>query len=288
MNDLYKIEGAIHNPGGRQWLKDPNHFPQFQERLEQFKNQVIQEVEKKEGKSYIHFGDGDYYFLKKIPIGSARPGKRALSIPYNRLNVEPFLQGWMNADYHSVEYLEGNIQNKFNEFSRRTIPPIPTEYFYGLTMNKWFFKTFKGKIGLIGAAPKIDLIKELMKHSKYQEYLGLEKFNDYIKIPQQFACDNLENTINIIKDQLEKADPTTQVYLYGIGHVKLGVAHVLPKIKNAVYLDVGGGLDGIAGILDPDRPYAMGWINHRLKNYDYSNLDLLNYNQHRDQNIVFL
>jgi hypothetical protein len=288
MNDLYKIEGAIHNPGGRQWLKYTNHFPEFQEKLVQFKNQVIQEVEKKEGKSYIHFGDGDYYFLKKIPIGSARPGKRALSISYNKLNTKPFLQGWMKADYHSVEYLEGNIQNKFDEFSCRPVPPIPTEYLYGLTMNKWFFKTFKGKIGLIGAAPKIDLIKELMKYPKYQEYLGLEKFNDYIKIPQKFACDNLQDTINMVKEQLEKADPDTRVYLYGIGHVKLGVAHLLPKMKKAVYLDVGGGLDGIAGILDPDRPYAKGWINHRLKNYDYSQLDLLNYNQSRDKNIVFL
>ena len=49
----------------------------------------------------------------------------------------------------------------------------------------------------------------------------------------------------------------------------------MEAIIGAVYLDVGGGLDGIAGILDPDRPYAKGWINNRLRNYNHSNLDLL-------------
>ena len=287
MNEIYKIEGAEHNPGGKTYLNDKNFFPEFQKRLEEFKNKIINQVENNEGKTYVHFGDGDYFFLKNIPVGSARPGKRALSVPYNQFDITPFREGWINADYHCVEYLEKGMPEKLNELypSQKT---IPTEYLYGLTSNKWFLKTFKGKIGLIGAGPKLDLIKELMKHKKYQEYLGLEKFNDYIKIPQKFACDNLNNTINMVKEQLEKADPDTRVYLYGVGHVKSGLMHHLPNIKKAIYLDVGAGIDGIAGLLDPDRPYAKAWINHRLRNYDYSKLDLLNYSQQRDKNIVYL
>lgn len=287
MNNLYKIEGSYHNPGGKEYLKDANFFPQFQERLAEFKKQVVREVENNEGKSYVHFGDGDYFFLKNVPVGSAKPGKRALSIPYHKFNIQPFRVGWANADYHCVEYLEKGMPEKLNELypGQKT---IPTEYLYGLTSNRWFFRTFKGKIGLIGAGPKLDLIKELMKNEKYQEYLGLEKFNDYIKIPQKFACDNLEGTITMVKEQLEKADPDTRVYLYGVGHVKSGLMHHLPNIKKAIYLDVGAGIDGIAGLLDPDRPYAKGWINHRLRNYDYSAMDLLNYNQYNDKNIVYL
>ena len=287
MNNLYKIEGAEHNDLNKNHLESPNFFPEFQERLLQFKNQVVKEVENNEGKSYVHFGDGDYYFLKNVPLGSARPGKRALSIPYDKFNIQPFREGWVKADYHCVEYLELGMRDKLNELypGQKT---IPTEYLYGLTSNRWFLKTFKGKIGLIGAGPKLDLIKELMKHKKYQEYLGLENFNDYIKIPQKFACDNLEGTISMVKEQLEKADPNTRVYLYGVGHVKSGLMHHLPKIKKAIYLDVGAGIDGIAGLLDPDRPYAKAWINHRLKDYDYSKLDLLNYHQFKDKNIVFL
>ena len=92
----------------------------------------------------------------------------------------------------------------------------------------------------------------------------------------------------MVKEQLEKADPDTRLYLYGVGHVKSGLMHHLPNIKKAIYLDVGAGIDGIAGLLDPDRPYAKAWINHRLKNYDYSNIDLLNYNKYKDKNIVYL
>jgi len=287
MNEIYKIEGAEHNPIGKEYLKDPNFFPQFQKRLTEFKNQIIEQVENNEGKTYVHFGDGDYFFLKNIPVGSARPGKRALSVPYNQFDITPFREGWSKADYHCVEYLEKGMPEKLNELypGQKT---IPTEYLYGLTSNRWFLKTFKGKIGLIGAGPKLDLIKELMKHKKYQEYLGLEKFNDYIKIPQKFACDNLQDTINMVKEQLEKADPDTRLYLYGVGHVKSGLMHHLPNIKKAIYLDVGAGIDGIAGLLDPDRPYAKAWINHRLKNYYYSQLDLLNYNKYKDKNIVYL
>jgi hypothetical protein len=287
MNNLYKIEGCEHNSYGKTHLSDSNYFPEFQSRLEDFKNQIKNEVENNEGKSYVHFGDGDYFFLKNQSVGSATPGRRALSIPYHLFDIKPFREGWAKADYHCVEYLELGMREKLNELypGQKT---IPTEYLYGLTSNRWFMKEFRGKIGLIGAGPKMDLVKELMKHKTYQEYLGLEKFNDYINIPQKFACDNLENTINMVKEQLENADPETKVYLYGVGHVKSGLIHHLPKIKKAIYLDIGAGIDGIAGLLDPDRPYAKTWINHRLKNYDYDKLDLLNYNIFRDKNVLYI
>ena len=54
------------------------------------------------------------------------------------------------------------------------------------------------------AKPKINLIKELMEFEEYKNYLGLEKFNDYITIDQNFACDNLEKTKKNIKKQLLK------------------------------------------------------------------------------------
>jgi len=48
MNEIYKIEGAEHNPIGKEYLKDPNFFPQFQKRLTEFKNQIIEQVENNE------------------------------------------------------------------------------------------------------------------------------------------------------------------------------------------------------------------------------------------------
>lgn len=288
MNSLYEIQDCKHNiHDGQLQLKDPNYFPEFQNRLTDFKKQIMQQVKDNESKSYVHFGDGDYYFLKNIPIGSAQPGRRALSTPYHLFNIQPFRDGWTMADYHCIEYLEDGRRKKLNELypGQKT---IPTEYLYGLTMNRWFTKQFNGKIGLIGAGPKLNIIKELVKYPEYREYIGVDKFNDYIEIPQKFACDNLENTIKIVKEQLEKADPETRLYLYGVGHVKSGLIHHLPKFKKAIYLDVGAGIDGLAGLIDQDRPYAEDWKNFRMKNYDYSSIDLLNYNRYKDKNLILL
>ena len=41
--------------------------------------------------------------------------------------------------------------------------------------------------------PKIQIIRNLMEYQEYQEYLGIDKFTDYIHIDQNFACDDLEN-----------------------------------------------------------------------------------------------
>lgn len=279
MSINYMIEGTS-DIKHKEINKLPLYYT-FQKDLENFKNLLILLENEKKGASFIHFGDGDYFFLKKIAIGSATPGKRALSIPYDKFDITPYREGWLKADYHCVEYLERGMPEKLNELypGQKT---IATEFLYGLIMNKWFFKTFKGRIGLIGACEKLDIIKELMNHKEYQEYVGLDRFNDYIKIPQRFACDDLSGTINMVKEQLEKANKATFVYLYGVGHVKSGLIHHLPKIKNAIYLDVGAGIDGLAGLIDTDRPYANNWINYRLKNYNYNSLDLLNYDKNKD------
>ena len=89
-----------------------------------------------------------------------------------------------------------------------------------------------------------------------------------------------EFVLNVNKD--------TFIYLYGVGHVKSGLIHHLPRIKNAIYLDIGAGIDGLAGIIDPDRPYAASWVNYRLKNYNYGSLDLLNYDINKDVNLKWI
>jgi len=288
MDKTYYIDGAIHYTSPGQSIKtNPNYYPSFQTDLNNFKELLIKKEANKEGASFVHFGDGDYFFLKKMSVGSATPGRRALSIPYDRFDITPFREGWAKADYHCVEYLEDGMISKLHELYPKQ-PTIPTEFLYGLTMNKWFFKTFKGKIGLIGAKNKLNVIKDLMKYPQYREYIGLDYFNDYIEIPQQFACDNLDNTVQMVKEQLEKANNETFIFLYGVGHVKSGLIHCLPNFKNAIYLDVGAGIDAIAGIIDPERPYAYGWNNYRMKNYNYSGIDLLNYNIHNDNKIIYI
>ena len=135
--------------------------------------------------------------------------------------------------------------------------------------------TFGDSIGVIGAGPKIKLIQQLMQSEEYQEYLGLEKFTDYIEIPQKFACDDIDETERTVGEQLSNS--SSKIFLLGIGHVKSALLHRLKKYRNAVFLDVGSGIDALAGIIDHNRPYMANWTNYRTTNFEYGSLDILQY-----------
>jgi hypothetical protein len=153
---------------------------------------------------------------------------------------------------------------------------FPAEFGYGLVANKWIFKEFAGKIGLIGADRKIDIIENLMEADQYQEYLGIEKFEDYVRLPQQFACDDLDATERMVAEQLQKS--TSKIFLMGMGHVKSGLINRLKKHKDAVFLDVGSAIDAIAGVIDVDRPYFGDWTNYQIDEPElYRGVDLLQY-----------
>ena len=273
--EKYKIPGTI-NLDSHQCFNNENTFPNFQEKLLVFKNHIIELVDNKESKTFYKFGDGDYFFLKGQSVGSASPGNRALSVSYDKINHQTFIDGALLSDYYTCEIYPENREMFYKVIDRKI--DYPAEYGYGLVSNKWFFNTFKGKIGLIGADKKIELVETLMGYPQYQQYLGLTHFNDYIKIPQKFACDNLEETERMVGEQLKNS--TSDVFLLGIGHVKSGLLHTLKKYKKAVYLDVGSGIDAIAGIIEIGRPYFGDWVNFQTRKYNYNVLDFLNYQGH--------
>ena len=271
--DQYKIEGTINNDQNP-CFHDETTYPQFQEELEEFKHLLIELVYLKEPKTFYKFGDGDYYFLNKIPTGSATPGRRALSKSYDEINHDAFVKGAQECDYYTCEIYPENRVNFIDVIQRRI--DYPAEFGYGLVANKWLLKTFAGQIGLIGAGAKLNIIKNLMEAPQYQEYLGLEKFEDYISLPQKFACDDLEATEKMVASQLMKS--TSKIFLMGMGHVKSGLIHRLSKYRNAVFLDVGASIDALAGIIDVDRPYAGDWTNYQIDDVQlYKGIDFLAY-----------
>ena len=147
------------------------------------------------------------------------------------------------------------------------------------------FKTFTGKIGLIGADTKMNIIQNIIEAPQYQEYLGLEKFEDYISLPQKFACDDIDATEKMVGEQLEKS--TSKIFLMGMGHVKSGLIHRLKKYTDAVFLDVGSSLDAIAGIIDVDRPYFGDWTNYQIDEKNlYEGVDFLQYNSNKGKHIT--
>jgi len=271
--DQYKIEGTINNDQNP-CFHDETTYPKFQEELEEFKHLLIELVYLNEPKTFYKFGDGDYYFLNKIPTGSATPGRRALSKSYDEINHDAFVKGAQECDYYTCEIYPENRVNYLDVIQRRI--DYPAEFGYGLVANKWLLKTFAGQIGLIGAGLKLNIIKNLMEAPQYQEYLGLEKFEDYISLPQKFACDDLEATEEMVASQLMKS--TSKIFLMGMGHVKSGLIHRLSKYRNAVFLDVGASIDALAGIIDVDRPFAGDWTNYQIDDVQlYKGIDFLAY-----------
>ena len=273
MIDEYKIEGTINNDQNP-CFQDETTYPQFQDELEEFKHLLIELVYLNESKTFYKFGDGDYFFLRKESVGSATPGRRALSKPYDEINHDVFVKGAQECDYYTCEIYPENRVKFFDVIQRRI--DFPAEYGYGLVSNKWLLQTFSGSIGIIGAGSKLNIIKNLMKTPQYQEYLGLDKFEDYISLPQKFACDDLEATEKMVASQLMKS--TSKIFLMGMGHVKSGLIHRLSKYRNAVFLDVGASIDALAGIIDIDRPYMADWTNYQIDDVQlYKGVDLLAY-----------
>ena len=278
----YKIEGSINNDTDP-CFHDVNTYPLFQEKMEDFKNLLIELVNTNESKTFYKYGDGDYFFLTKQSVGSAAPGKRALSRGYNNINHEQFVEGAQLCDYYTCEIYPTN-KDRFEQVIDRKID-FPAEYGYGLVANKWLFKQFSGKIGLIGADTKINIIENLMEAEQYQEYLGLEKFEDYVRLPQQFACDDLDATEKMVGEQLQKT--SSKIFLMGMGHVKSGLIHRLKKYTDAVFLDVGSSIDAIAGIIDVNRPFFGDWTNYQINEPPlYEGVDFLQYDSSIGKHLV--
>ena len=270
---MYEIEGSV-NLDTHPCFDNPKTYPKFQEKLQEFKDLLIELVYINESKTFYKFGDGDYYFLRKEPVGSATPGRRALSKGYDQINHEAFVTGAELCDYYTCEIYPEN-RARFADVINRKVD-YPAEFGYGLVTNKWLLQTFSGVIGLIGADQKMNIIRNLMEAPQYQDYLGLEKFEDYISLPQKFACDDIDATEQMVAEELKNS--TSKIFLMGMGHVKSGLIHRLKKHANAVFLDVGASIDALAGIIDVNRPFAGDWINYQLDNpHLYEGVDYLNY-----------
>ena len=270
---MYKIDGTVNNDTDSSF-ENKDTYPNFQEQLTEFKELLINLVDTNQSKTFYKFGDGDYFFLKKQSVGSAAPGRRALSKSYLDIDHQQFVEGSKLCDYYTCEIYPLNRQ-RFSEVIDRKID-YPAEFGYGLVANKWLLQTFAGKIGLIGANTKMNIIQNLMEAPQYQEYLGITKFEDYISLPQRFACDDLDATEKMVGDQLKNS--TSKIFLMGMGHVKSGLIHRLKKYTDAVFLDVGASIDAIAGIIDVDRPFVADWVNYQIDEREmYEDVDLLAY-----------
>jgi len=249
--------------------------PEFQMKMDDFKDELVELQMSGTSRSYYKFGDGDYYFLKGIHIGSAKPGNRAISRELTPTELNEYRVHAKTADKYMCEIPLANRKLFDSVFPEKEIC-YPAELVYGLTANKWLTQTFSSEIGLIGADVKLELIGTLMNFPEYQEYLGLESFASYVTVPQKFACDNLEDRYESVKQQILNSQ--CRFYLVGIGHLKSGILGRVSRETGSVLLDIGSGIDALAGLIDSQRPYFGSWTNFRsYKHFDYSRVDFLQY-----------
>ena len=138
MENIYKIEGSVFkNPPSE--YSDKTVFPDFQNQLEIFKNLLTRQVKDGNGITYYKFGDGDYFFLKKEGVGSAKPGNRALSKKYWRINHKEFKEGSKKNHFYLCEIIKSN-KDYFNEIFKKNFD-FPAEFVYGLLSNKWLISS---------------------------------------------------------------------------------------------------------------------------------------------------
>lgn len=283
MHNLYKIEGCINiHPEQLDGIEynDPNYYPEFQNKLEEFKKTITDKVEKKEGFVVMRVYDGEFLFLEGKKSGNV--GKRHCSKKLNKKFIQPFREGCYKIDIISVQ-LNKNMESYFRKVLPGLNISLPMDIIYGLFVNKWFLKTFNNKIALIGGEKKLNVIKELMKYEEYRNYINNDYFLDYITVPETHSCDNYLEWIEDVGEKIKnsKAD----IFLYGIGISKMAVSHKFKEYKNRIFIDIGCGLSALAGTCGIDRPYFGNWINYRLKNYNYNGMDKMDFD---NRNVKYL
>ena len=295
MSNMYPIEGTSnrHPEQHTGAYLDPSYWPNFQETIASFKQTLLDHAHPHAAPySLLRVGhserDAFYITIGKDYRHNSRSSQNATVSPQAEQDMYKSVVsadatstqiGYdfqeLIEDVHFMTHLRQtgkNVAAHFHEIEsvreeRGGVQPLqdsialPLDIIYGLVANRWLFKTFAGRIGLIGAEEKLATIKKLMDYHEYREYLGTDSFTDYIPIPQKFAFDD-DGLAERIKDAVSKS--SCDIFLIGGGVSKLRFFHILKEARNCVYLDVGHGICMLAGYGDNTRPYCGEWVNYRL------------------------
>jgi hypothetical protein len=173
----------------------------------------------------------------------------------------------------------------FNKRAHPILKPFPYtfECVYALVASRMIFKAFPSQIMLVGQREKLAAIQELCKHKAYREYIGIESFCGYVGVEKIGAADNEGLILDNLRKECIKTNP--KLILIGIGSAKL---YTIPRIREfttAVVVDIGAGIDALAGVVSQDRPYFADWVNFKSKNIDYESMDMMDANNPaRDSN----
>lgn len=275
----YRIEGCrTYNYADLVAFKNPfTYFGSMQKVYNELISSIVKHLKEKTPLSIIRLGDGEAYFLQGKFIGNVIK-RHFTSGDVSSLDLNEWRDSYLKNDIRSFDA---------NWFLRKLWVPLegrsikysyyPLHSIYSLVATRKIFRISQGyRMGIIGAEQKISLIKKLMCYKEYQGYLGIDEFHSYTSVPEKGACNDVEKTLSEIINK-EKSSPC-DIYLLGIGISKLYLQTRIRDALNCVIIDVGSGIDAIAGIIPKDRQNFGLWTNYILPEKScYTSIDNLSY-----------
>jgi hypothetical protein len=243
----------------------------LKEHYEDMWSLITSEVTKKEGYTILRVGDGEANFLNGVIKGNTANRHFTNSTRPSQEYLNRFKEGLLRCDSTHIE-MYNTVTKAFKRiYGKNVFSPIPLECIYALVASRKLFKN-NYRIGIIGSDNKVAIIKELLKHEEYRNYIGRDSFEHFITVPERGSSNNVDELLTSITSQL---DPTIDIYLIGIGIAKMAIMADFKKNSSSVFLDIGCGISALAGLVSNDRPYFADWTNFRLKNFSYKEVDTI-------------
>jgi len=223
--------------------------------------------------SILRLGDGEAFFLRgefqgnvvnrHVTDGSAEEKDlKTWREAYHNNDVKTFDTNW-SLRRHWVPIEGDGIRTGY----------MPLSPVYALVATRDIFDLGAGySLGLVGPGSKLDVVRELLSYPAYRGYLGIEEFDEYLQVPETGAANDADS---LYDDLLDQSDGECDLYLVGMGIAKLRLLAPLRDGLDATIVDVGSGLDAIAGVVPKDRPYFGWWRNYRLRDHEYDDVDVM-------------
>lgn len=274
----YKIENAATiAPKDLLYLKNPFLTPlSFEHYCSQLLDEIRTSLISKQGYSAIRLGDGEAFFLRGDFKGNVISRHFSSLSAAEAANRDEWRRRLLGNDL-----LTFDVANYLREPWRFLFPQVKNEFFpiniiYGLIASRRLFRLFpSASFGIIGAAEKLSLISRLCLSQDYRDYLGVSQpFQVYVPIPQRHSCDRIDDLEHTVLSTVNQA-PKCDIYLLGMGISKIYLMQPLRQETSSIVLDIGHGMDALAGIVPLSRSFMGDWTNYRYPGVNLENLDLL-------------
>ena len=258
IDSSWVLPGVLNINAGHQFtVKAPHNFT---EKYEELKATILNAYKADEGFVAMRIDDGELAFLTSNDTGGVVVGRRDFNMIHSTETRKHFADALKKSDiigmstrwHFREEFLRSN-----GLFEKETL----FEYSYALLASGWLTKNLES-LGLIGPAPKLNLVKELLRYQSYKDYIGRKSFDSYIEVPQRFAGDQTELLTEVVSEAI--CQSKARAYLVGMGIAKLAVLPEVAARTGTVLIDVGVGIDALAGLVDPGRQYFGEWVNFQI------------------------